>query len=139
MNHREEMMYMKTLSQIQNVVIVGVILFFLQGCVTPTEVPVATVVVATTIPLSQQVMLTFISFNESGQAPMYVISAKTPLFSGSDDPRVKDFNKEVSDIVQKEIKYFRDNVLAQMPIHPVSSGSFFDAQYELIFQQGNIW
>src|SRR5215510_11066366 len=132
-------MKLKSFYHIYKAVFMSVVLFFVQACVAPTEVPTATVIVATKISLSQQVMLTSISFNEEGQSPVYKISAQTPMFSGSDAQPVQDFNKTVRDLVQKEINYFRNNILAQMPLHPISSGSAFNAQYELIFQQGNIW
>src|SRR5213075_2589870 len=113
---------MKPVYHLSNIVCLSVILFLMQACATPTDVPTAAAAtVATKIPLSQQVMLTFISSNEAGQAPIYSISAKTPMFAGTADPRAQAFNQAVSTIIQKEINYFRENVLAQMPAKPVSS------------------
>ena len=106
---------------------------------TPTATAVSASAVATEIPLSQQVTLTFISFKEEGQSPVYFISAKTPMFAGSENEHVKAFNKAVAELVQHEIDYFRKNVLAQMPAHPTASGSSFDTQYTLISQHAGIW
>ena len=130
---------MKGLRQTHFVVFIGIILFLQTACGTLAANPTATVLAATKIPISQQVMLTFISYREQGQAPIYTISAQTPMFADSEDPRVRAFNEAVNDLVQHEIKYFRKNVLAQMPAQPVSTGSSFDAKYVVIFQGGGIW
>lgn len=132
---------MKPLNQKQvGVLIVAV--FFLQGCgmpvsaltVTPSPTPAPV-----QIPLSQQVMLTSVSFKEEAQSPIYWITALTPRLTGTNDLRVQDFNKAVDNLIQKEIEYFRKNLLTQMPITPVSGGSFFDAKYTVISQSGNLW
>jgi hypothetical protein len=119
----------------------GVIFFLQAACGTLAVVPTATAAPAVQIrlPLSQQVLWTFISFREEGKLPTYTISAQTPMFAGVEDARVQDFNEAVSDLVQHEIGYFRKNVLAQMPAQPISSGSSFNAQYVVIFQGGGIW
>lgn len=116
--------------------------FFLQACgvpasaltvtASPTSAPVQ-------IPLSQQVTLTSVSLKEEAQSPIYWITALTPRLTGTNDPRAQDFNKAVDNLIQKEIEYFRKNLLAQMPITPVSVGSFFDAKYTVISQSGNLW
>lgn len=134
---------MKPLRQIRSALFMSVILFLETACGTLAAAPTATSAsaapVATEIPLSQRVMLTFISFKEEGQAPVYVISAQTPMFADVEDARVQDFNKAVSELVQHEIGYFRKNVLAQMPTHSITSGSSFDARYVVIFQGGDLW
>ena len=133
---------MKSLRPIKPRLFMSIIFFFQAACGTLATVPAATSAsapVETAIPLSQQVSLTFISFREEGQLPKYAISAQTPVLAGSEDPRAKAFNEAVSDLVQHEIKYFRKNVLAQMPAQPVSSGSSFDVQFVVIFQAGGIW
>jgi len=143
MYYREEMIEMNALRQLHRVISIGIILYFLQACATLAVVPTATsapvLPVATQIPLSQQVMLTLISFREEGQLPTYTISAQTPKFAGVEDERAQAFNKTVSELVQHEIGYFRKNVLAQMPTNPVTSGSSFDASYVVIFQGGGVW
>lgn len=134
---------MRALRQIPNAVFVSAILFLQAACTTLTAVPTATSTpeppAATKIPLSQQVTLTLISFREEGQLPTYAISAQTPMFANVEDERVQTFNKAVSELVQHEIGYFRKNVLAQMPAHPITSGSSFDATYVVIFQGGGVW
>ena len=121
----------------------GIALFFVQACGTIATVATATpspvLPTITPIPVSQQVMLTSISFKEEGQSPIYTISAQTPKFAGSDDPRAQGFNKKVDDLIQGEIEYFRKNILAQISISPVSTGSFFDAKYTVVFQNGELW
>ena len=120
--------------------IVSIMIFCLQACTTLTATATALPLPeATKIPLSQQVMLTSISFKEEGQAPVYTISAQTPKFSGSEDARVKNFNQEVADLIQTEIKYFRENILSQMSDNPGATGSSFNAQYTTIFQSGSLW
>jgi Protein of unknown function (DUF3298) len=137
------MIEMRPLRQFKHVVFIVVVLSCLQACDSLAALPTATsasvIPAVTKIPLSQQVMLTWISFKEEGQLPTYTISAQTPMFADVEDPRVQAFNKAVSELVQHEIGYFRKNVLAQMPAHPITSGSSFDAKYVLIFQGGDIW
>ena len=134
---------MKALRPIEQVVFMSIILFLEAGCgnlaVVPTASAVSPLPAETAIPLSQRVILTFISFREEGQLPKYTISAQTPLLAGVEDPRSQAFNEAVSDVIQHEIKYFRKNVLAQMPVQPVSSGSSFDVQFVVIFQGDGIW
>ena len=133
---------MNRLFREQNIVFISLAFILVQACATVEATATATTaaeVGATSIPLSQQVVLTSISFKEQGQSPIYTLSAQTPKLTGSDDPRAQTFNKAVEEIVQHEINYFRENVLTQMPAQPFTSGSFFDVQYTTIFQQGNIW
>jgi len=124
-------------------VLMGIALFLVQACgtntVVSTAIPSPMLPTITPIPLSQQVMLTSISFKEQGQSPIYSISAQTPKFVGSDDPRAQAFNKKVDDLIQGEIEYFRKNVIAQLSTSLVSAGSFFDAKYTVIFQSNELW
>jgi len=134
---------MKTGYRKQIGVLIGIALFFIQACGTVTAVSTATSLpvspTKTPIPISQQVTLTSISFKEDGQSPVYTISAQTPKLAGSDDTRAQEFNKKVDSLIQAEIEYFRKNILAQVPVSSVSTGSFFDAQYTVVFQSGNLW
>ena len=86
---------MKQLCQLRSALFMSVILFFQTACGTlaaaSTASPMSAVPVGTTIPLSQQVVLTFISFKEQGQAPVYTISAQTPVLSGAEDARIQAF------------------------------------------------
>jgi hypothetical protein len=133
---------MNRLFREQHIVFISFAIILVQACATVEAAATATTaaeVSATSIPLSQQVLLTSISFKEQGQSPIYTLTAQTPKLTGSDDPRAQTFNKAVDEIVRNEIDYFRENVLAQMPAQPFSSGSFLDAQYMLVFQHRNIW
>lgn len=132
---------MKRVIQKQQIVLPAIVFILLQACLSLEASPTATALAAveTAVPLSQQVVLTSISFRGQGQAPVYTITAQTPKLTGSDDPRAQAFNRGVEEIVSHEIGYFRENVLAQMPIQPFTAGSSFDAQYSAIFQQGNLW
>ena len=132
---------MKRVIQNRQVVLINLVFILLHACIPVEATLVATdpAVVETAIPLSQQVALTSISFREQGQAPIYTITAQTPKLTGNDDPRAQAFNRGVDEIVSQEIGYFRENVLAQMPVQSFTVGSSFDAQSTLILQQGNIW
>ena len=133
---------MKPLRSKRPTILISILIFCLQACTTLTAGVIATktpLPEATKIPLSQQVMLTSISFKEEGQSPVYTISVQTPKIAGSDDARAQTFNKEMSDLIQSEIEYFRKNLLAQMPAVPVTTGSFFDAQYVVVLQNRELW
>jgi len=134
---------MKHLYRKPIVILAGIMLFFVQACGTIASVsppmPSPILPTVTPIPLSRQVTLTSITFKEDGQAPIYTISAQTPRFAGSDDPRAQTFNKKVSDLIQGEIEYFRKHILAQTTAVSVSAGSFFEAKYMVVFQNENIW
>ena len=134
---------MKLLHPIRQVAFMSVLVFFQSACGALAAVPTATSAAAlaagTAVPISRQVTLTFISFKEEGQLPAYTISVQTPMFANVEDPRVRAFNEAVRELVQHEVEYFRENVLAQMPVQPVSSGSSFDVKYTVIFQEGGVW
>lgn len=134
---------MKPHHQLKQIVFISTLLFWQSACATLVTIPTATaapaLAAATQIPISQQVMLTFISFREEGRAPIYTISAQTPMFADNQDERVQAFNEAVNNLVQHEIEYFRKNVLAQMPVKPLSSGSSFNTTYVVIFQGAGIW
>ena len=133
---------MKPLDKKPSRALVSILFVLLQACSTLVPVPTASpspIPEEPRVSLSQLVTLSSISFKEEGQFPAYSITAQTPKFSGSEDERVQTFNQAVFGLVQAEIDYFRKNLLAQMPSVPVSGGSFFQAQYSVIFQNGNLW
>src|SRR3990172_7004179 len=124
-NPREEIAEMKPLDQKPSRALVSILFVLLQACSTLVVVPTTSpspVPEETSVPLSQLVTVSSISFKEEGQFPAYSITAQTPKFSGSKDERVQTFNQAVSELVQGEIDYFRKNLLAQMPSVPVSAG-----------------
>ncbi|HXF86296.1 MAG TPA: DUF3298 domain-containing protein [Anaerolineales bacterium] len=105
----------------------------------PTIAPPLTPPAQTQVPLSAQVTLSFVSFKEESQSPTYSINAQIPKLIGSEDARVRALNKQVNDLIQQEIEYFRENIIRHMPLTPLSNGSFFEAQYTLVFQSGDLW
>lgn len=113
----------------------------LAACSTVADPPTPTPGIAPTKspPVSSLVTLTFISFREDGASPRYTITVQTPKLTGSEDKRVIEFNKHVNELMQNEVGYFRENILAQMSAAPVTSGSSFDATYSLVYQRGDIW
>ena len=122
--------------------LLGIILLALQACTpvpSPTAEPVVETPEVTPIPLSQLVTLTGVSFREEGQAPVYVISAMTPMFSGVDHPHIQEFNETAHALIQDQIAFFRENILTQMPAQQISSGSSFIVQYALISQRDSLW
>ncbi|MCC6300502.1 MAG: DUF3298 domain-containing protein [Anaerolineales bacterium] len=131
------------LTKVFNFMVTGLALFsIVAACstsaqiVTPTPTPTA----APDQPsLSSKVSLSFISSSEDGTAPRYSITVQTPRLIGSDDKRALEFNQRVNDLVQGEINYFRENILAQMPPAPITSGSSFNAGYTLLYQRGELW
>lgn len=130
------------LGKVLNLMVTGFALFsVLAACSTAARIPTPTPTVAPTdpTPLSSRVNLTFISFKEDGSSPRYTITVQTPRLVGSEDARVSEFNQRMSDLIQDEIKYFRENILTHMTTPPITSGSFFDANYNLIYQRGDVW
>lgn len=125
-----------------NLGVTGFTLFsIVAACATgaQTATPTPTVTPPSQPPVSSQVTLTSISFKEDGSSPRYTITVQTPRLAGSEDKRVIEFNLKVSELIQGEIDYFRENVLSHMPSAPVTSGSFFDVGYALVYQRGDLW
>ncbi len=116
---------------------------------TPTPVPVTATLnlpptqtsqpTQTSIPLYQLVSLTSVSRNEAGQAPgsVYTVKAQIPVLQGRDDPRVTNFNNEMTLLTQEEVAKFKDNA-AEVRVPPGSSGSSYDQQYTLLSPPGNL-
>jgi hypothetical protein len=77
-------------------------------------------------------------FSEESQAPVYMITAQTPYLDPSSDASVQAFNTAVKSVVDGEIAAFKGS-MAEMPATPVSAGSSFDIQYQLIGQKGSVW
>ncbi len=129
-------------TKVFNFMVTGLTVFSLiAACSTSAQIPAPTPTdtPSSQPPVSSQVTLTSISFKEDGSSPRYTITVQTPRLAGSEDKRVIEFNQKVNDMIQGEINYFRDNVLSHMPPAPVTSGSFFDARYTLVYQRGDLW
>lgn len=132
---------MDTFSRITGMVF-GLAIVILGSCIPIAPAPTATAKVKPTqeaIPLSSRVSLTTVSMREEGASPRYIITGQIPRLAGSEDERVVDFNNKVEKMTQEEIQYFRDNVLAHMSATPITSGSSFDAQYVLVYQNNALW
>lgn len=89
--------------------------------------------------LSPPATLTAVSFKEEGSAPPYTITSQTPQLTGGENEAVARFNALSDQIVQAEIANFRENSLSQASDPPIASGSFFDATYDLVYQDGDLW
>jgi hypothetical protein len=107
---------------------------------TPTAViPSAVVQTATTPPLlSQQVTLVPETLNETNQTPPFTITAQTPQLSGSDEPRLVEFNQRLKQLVSKEVDTWRQGFL-QNTLPGVTNGSFLEANYTLLSQIEDVW
>ena len=132
---------MDTFSRITGMVF-GLAIVILGSCIPVAPAPTATAKAQPTqdaTPLSSRVSLTTVSMREEGASPKYIITGQIPRLAGSEDERVADFNNKAEKMMQKEIQYFRENVLAHMTSTPITSGSSFDAQYALVYQNNGIW
>ena len=89
-------------------------------------------------PISRQLKLVSVPFNESNESPAYVITAQIPQLTGSDHPRVQGFNQLLNGIVQKEIDASRQSFL-QMDTPPDISGSALHVTHQLIAQIDELW
>jgi hypothetical protein len=121
------------------------LLFIILACnalvLTPTITPSSIPPTATSVPLSQQVTLVSLPFDETNQGPnfpTYTITSQTPQLTGSDDPRVLVFNQRLNDLIAKELDMWRQN-FQQLPVTPLSNGSSLDVKYRLVSQTGDLW
>ncbi len=89
--------------------------------------------------LSKSLILVSSPFNESGDGPIYAITAQTPQLQGSDDPRVAALNARMNEIVKNEVDKFRADILANQPVQPFVAGSSFDMRYTLLGQRDDVW
>lgn len=111
---------------------------------TPTPIPPTRVLLptATSAPLiSQQITLVTVPFKENNPGnnfPSYTITSQTPQLTGSDDPRVQAFNQRLNELVTREVDSHRQN-FKQLPITPLSNGSFLDVTYTLLSQVRDLW
>jgi len=89
--------------------------------------------------LSQTVSIQSTPFSESGETPLYKITAQIPTLQGSSDARVVTLNERLNQIVQNEIEQFKSGVLSTASNPPIMAGSSFDLKYDVIGQRGDIW
>jgi hypothetical protein len=97
---------------------------------------------ATSAPsISQQVTLTTVPLQEEHPGdtfPSYKITAQTPQLTGSDDPRVQALNQRLNQLVADEVDLFKQG-FRQLPITPLSNGSWLEAEYTLVSRMGDLW
>lgn len=129
---------------------ISLIVFLLMACnapmfvptVTPSTVPPATVPpTETSVPLSAQVTLTSVPFNETDPGagyPPYTLEAQIPQLTGSDDPRVVAFNQRLEGLIMTEVDTYRQG-FRQSPITPNSNGSFLKVTFVHVAQLGDLW
>lgn len=86
--------------------------------------------------LDQVVRLDFTTASESGQAPPYTLTTRTPVLQGSDDPHVQQFNQAVAALVQADVQSFKDGLTEVPPDAP--SGSYFDLDFALLSPPGDL-
>ncbi|MCX6082751.1 MAG: RsiV family protein [Chloroflexi bacterium] len=92
----------------------------------------------TELPLYQQVRLVTTVSSQTGKAPDYTFKTQVPVMEGSSDPRVEQFNKGVTELVQRAVDQFRNDMSMQSAI-PISAGSYFDLSYALVSPPGHIF
>lgn len=111
---------------------VVVLLSSMLGCSPSPAVPAPT-----DIPLHQQVTLTSVDYEESGTRPDYTLKTHTPVLTGSDDPRLTNFNQQMATLVQQEVDAFRQN-LRMLPVEPIGMGSYLEIGFEQVSPVGNL-
>jgi hypothetical protein len=97
---------------------------------TPTAAPTRPVG-----PLFEQVTLTSVDSEESGQPLDFTVISRTPQLVGSDDPRLVAFNQEMTGVVRQAVTEFKANLVA-MPPTAVNAPSSFDVHYHLLSPPG---
>lgn len=110
------------------------------GCgpsVAPAPTLPGPVVLNPNLPLSQQVKVSPMPFEENGVDPVFTIKADIPTIIGVDDPRVKAFNELTYGIFQLFSNDLR-TALAELPIEPVTGGSSLEMRYALVSPPGEI-
>ncbi len=99
---------------------------------TPTAPPTSTAT-----PLYEQVTLKTSPWQETGTPFAYTISADVPVLTGSNDPRVQNFNVETKAVVDDAIATFKQN-LSQLVPTPNSTTSTFELHYNVVSPPGNL-
>jgi hypothetical protein len=87
-------------------------------------------------PVSQQVTLISVPFEETNQSPAYTLTAQIPQLTGSDDPRVLVFNQRLQEVVEKEAVYKQE--VLHFDLLPDAESSL-DVGYQLVSQRAEIW
>lgn len=104
-----------------------------------TPIPTFTQVPPTEKPFAQPIEVRISEFNETNDAPAFTVKAQIPSLHNSDDPNISVFNSLMNQTIMDSVNQFRNDVLSFPSDLPVSAGSFFDAQFSVIGQQGDFW
>jgi hypothetical protein len=99
--------------------------------------PTTPTILPTQSAISQSLTLSFTEINETGVSPLYTLIAQVPALTGSNDPRVLQFNQQMEVLVQQEVDSFKQS-LTDAPNPPIAMGSSFDLKYFLISPWGDI-
>jgi hypothetical protein len=83
------------------------------------------------------VVLTSTPREETNDKPKYTVKAQVPTLAGSTDPRVVQFNNEMTELTIDEIGRFRDNARMGYAT-PGSNGSSYNQKFTLTSPPGNI-
>jgi Protein of unknown function (DUF3298) len=132
--------------------ITSLVLFIILACNAITQIPTNTpspahltapivptaTIIATTVPLGDQVTLSTVSLHETNQTPGYEIKAEIPTLQGSTDIRVVNFNTKMTKLVNNEIDAFKKNV-SDIPVDPNFAASFLEVKYTPLFHAGDIF
>ncbi len=89
--------------------------------------------------LSEIISILSEPFTETGDKPIYTITAQIPVAQGADALRLAGFNAVLRKTADDQIIPFRDAVLTIAPIDPISAGSSFDMQYSVVGQALDYW
>lgn len=87
--------------------------------------------------ISQGLTLNFTTISETGTIPVFTISAQVPVLTGSNDPRILQFNQQMVVIVQQEVSSFKQSLTAASN-PPIAMGSSFNLKYSLVSPWSNI-
>jgi len=93
--------------------------------------PVASTLAPIQSLVSQNHTLTFTTISETSASPVYTLTAQVPRLTGSNDPRMLQFNQQAAALVQQEVDRFKQS-LAGASNSPSAMGSFFDLKYSLV-------
>ena len=129
---------------LRNLILLSAGTMLILACAAIAPIPALTsTVISTAIPtptslaLYQQITLISTPSEEDSQSPLYKITSQTPSLTGSDDPRVNNFNAEMTALGNKAVADFKQNLLG-MNLPAVSEGSSFNVQYKLLSPPGNV-
>jgi len=137
-------MDMQTRLKKQTGALISLLIFFLLACDATLSVGYPTATIApptetpTVTPPSLKLTLISIPYSENNAKPPSMVTAQIPQLTGSEDPRVASFNQAVNDLVHAEIESFKRS-LTGLSDPPQFASSTFDAQYDVIYQAGDLW